>query len=107
MSTPNRLIISGEHGFDRINVKIGKWRILAVVLFGLGYFIFYSRGLEWVLYWVAWFIYASLWIPLQGRHTGEHPNLWTYFFMVGDVLFFIIATGIESDLLSNYSIVLI
>lgn len=103
----NPLQIFGTSDLDRTNIKIGKWRILAVFLFGLGYFLFYSRGLEWILFWLTWFIYAALWFPLQGRHTGENPNAWTYFFIVGDVLFFLLATGIESDLLSNYSVMLI
>lgn len=99
--------LSDKTGLDKTNIKIGKWRILAVIVFGLGYFIFYSRGQDWLLYWLAWLFYAALWLPFQGRHTGESPNAWTYFFMVGDVLFFLLAAGIESDLLSNYSVMLI
>lgn len=96
-----------ENKWDITNIKIGKWRILAVCLFGLGYYLFYSRNLEWILYWLGWFIYAALWLPLQGRHTGENPNVWTYFFLLGDVLFFLLAITIEHNLLNNYSVLLI
>lgn len=107
MGTFNFLQISGDNGWDRTNIKLGKWRIIAVLLFGMGYFIFYSRDPEWILYWLGWFIFAALWLPLQGRHTGENPNIWTYFFLVGDVLLFLLAANIEHDILNNYSVMLI
>ncbi|AEG16759.1 diguanylate cyclase [Desulfofundulus kuznetsovii DSM 6115] len=107
MGMSNLLQLTGEKTFDPTNLKIGKWRIITVFLSGLGYFLFCSRQVEWVFFWIAWFIYAALWFPFQGRHAGENPNWWTYFFMVGDVLFFVLAANIEHDILNNYSAMLI
>lgn len=99
--------ISDRSNWDKTNIILGKWRIVVAFLLGLSYFTFYSRGAEWIVYWMGWLIYAALWLPLQGRHTGEKPNLWTYFFIVGDVLLFILAANIEHNILNNYSAVLI
>lgn len=107
MGTVNLLDKLNHSGWDKINVKIGKWRILAVFLFGLGYFLFYHRELDWVIYWLIWLLYAALWLPLQGRHRGENPNAWTYFFLVGDVFFLLLSTYFEHDILNNYSTTLI
>ncbi|MFZ5648937.1 MAG: hypothetical protein ACOY30_15105, partial [Bacillota bacterium] len=102
----NIIELSGENGWDNTNVKIGKWRIIAVFLFGMGYLLFYHRDIEWIMYWLIWLAYAALWLPLQGRHRGENPNAWTYFFVVGDVLFLLLSTYFEHDILNNYSTML-
>lgn len=100
-------ILFDEGNWDKTNLKIAKWRILYVFLFGFGYFLFYHRETEWVLYWMLWLIYAALWLPFQGKHKEEKPNIWTYFFLIGDVLFLLLSTYFEHDILNNYSVTLI
>lgn len=107
MSTLNFFQLSGGNGWDKTNIKLGKWRMITVLILGLGYFLFYSRSQEYILYWLGWVIYAGLWLPLQGRHTGENPNVWTYFFVVGDILLFLLAVNIEHNILNNFSTLLI
>lgn len=107
MNNVNFFSKTGESGWDKTNVRIGKWRILTIFLLGLGYFLFYHREPEWVLYWMSWLLYGALWLPLQGRHRGENPNAWTYFFLVGDSLFLLLSIFFEHDILNNYSTLLV
>lgn len=81
--------ISDRSNWDKTNIMLGKWRIVVAFLLGLSYFTFYSRGAEWIVYWMGWLIYAALWLPLQGRHTGEKPNLWTYLLDTDWVIYYL------------------
>ncbi len=78
-----------------------------MLLLGSGYFLFYCRDWNWAVFWAGWLIYAAMWLLLQGFHTAETPNFWTYFFLFSDVAFFVLANYIEPNILNNYSALLI
>lgn len=75
--------------------------------FGFIYFAYSHKGVYWLFFWSLWILYASAWIPLQGRHVKETPNLWTYFFIIADVFLLLLFSIIEYDVLNNYSAILI
>lgn len=92
---------------DRINVKLGIWRIFIVLLIGIGYSVIYHFNSKWLLFWLFMLIYAGLWLLILGKYTNDKPNIWIYIFAIGDVAFFIYALSFEHDLLTNYSALLI
>lgn len=98
-------LISGST--DRLNVRIGIWRLFVVLIIVTGYLVIYPASKEWLIFGAIWIVYAGLWLMLLGKHTGDRPNVFTYIFSVGDIAFFIFALSFERDLLTNYSTLLI
>lgn len=94
-------------GWDKTNLKIGLYRIITALTIGFIYFAYSGNRMHWLSLWSLWVLCAAAWIPLQGRHTKENPNVWTYFFIMVDVLFLLLFSVIEYDVLNNYSALLI
>lgn len=94
-------------GWDKTNLKIGLFRIITALTFGFIYFAYSNNGIKWLFLWSLWVLYTAAWIPLQGRHLKENPNLWTYFFIIADVFLLLLFSIIECDVLNNYSAILI
>lgn len=96
-----------EKGWDRTNIKIGLYRVITVMILGPIYFNYCKSQLNWTILWSLWLLYAALWIPLQGKHSKETPNFWTFTFIICDVFFLLLFSVIEYNVLENYSAVLI